>query len=46
MPEREAIGCPRVVCERPLAVSGSHLQPIGQVLEDGQGLEGRRRWNR
>lgn len=37
MPEREAIGCPGVVCERPLAAAGSRLQPIGRVLEDGQG---------
>lgn len=37
MPERAAIGCAGVVCERPLAATGSRLSPIGRVLEDGQG---------
>lgn len=37
MPERDAIGWPGVVCERPLAATGSRLQPIGRALEDGQG---------
>lgn len=40
MPRLEAIGCCRVVCEWPLAVSGRRLQLIGGGLEDRQGRGG------
>lgn len=40
VPRLEAIGCCRVVCEWPLAVSGRRLQLIGGGLEDRQGRGG------